>query len=397
MINFINMKKITRVVRKLQFLNNFLMKIAVLQAVGRKTARLVRQPTGLSNKSTGKNLKLFKILMLFACVFCLIRCKPRTQVSGEKKLSVLVFITGVIAGSPPYELLAAGAQEFAQTHPGVQVKIYEAGFNQAEWEGQLADMAASGEYDIVLGSNPSLPELCANVSKKFPNQKFIVTDAFYEGNPQIRTYLYNQYEQSLYLGYLAGLVSTSVMPNANRNKRIGFIAAQEYPILNRQIVPGFIDGARLVDPSIELDRRIIGSWADANKAAELASSMMDSGVDVFTAIAGGAARGMIKTAQDRGAYIVWYNTNEYRQAPGIIVGCGLMEQKKLTLEILDDVLAGKMQYGIAQTVGFKEGYLGFASDDPLYIASLPDEIRIKFQLFLDDLREGRVTYTTPSL
>jgi simple sugar transport system substrate-binding protein len=258
-------------------------------------------------------------------------------------------------------------------------------------------MVSTGMYDIVLGSNPSLPELCDNVSKKFPNQKFIITDAQYEGNPQIRTYLYNQYEQSLYLGYLAGLITTSAMPNANSQKRIGFIAAQEYPLLNKQMVPGFIDGARLADPAIEMDRRIIGSWADANKAADLASAMMDSGVDVFTAIAGGAAQGMVKTARDRGAYIVWYNTNEYAQAPGVIVGCGIMEQKKLVHEILKTVLSGEMQYGVSRTIGIKDGYLGFVSDDTGYINGLPAEIREKFGRFLDDLRAGRVSYTVPPL
>jgi drug/metabolite transporter (DMT)-like permease len=40
-----------RVVRKLQFLNTYLVKTAVLQAESRKTARLERQPTGLSLKS----------------------------------------------------------------------------------------------------------------------------------------------------------------------------------------------------------------------------------------------------------------------------------------------------------------------------------------------------------
>jgi uncharacterized protein len=40
-----------RVVQKLQFMNNFFIKTAVLQAVGRKTVRLVQQPTGLLNKS----------------------------------------------------------------------------------------------------------------------------------------------------------------------------------------------------------------------------------------------------------------------------------------------------------------------------------------------------------
>ena len=263
-------------------------------------------------------------IFLFLFVFLTFGCTKKSARQTENNLSVLVFITGVIAGSPTYELLAEGALEFARNNQNVSVKIYEAGVNQGEWEQQLGEMISGSEYDIVLGSNPSLPEICANVGKMFPDQKFIITDAQYEGNPQIRTYLYNQYEQSMFLGYLAGLITTSSMPHANSRKRIGFIAAQEYPLLTRQMIPGFLEGARLVDPEIELDRRIVGSWADANKAAELASAMMDSGVDVFTAIAGGAAQGMIKTASERGAYIVWYNTNVYSLAPGVIAGCGIM-------------------------------------------------------------------------
>ena len=338
--------------------------------------------------------KIAAVLLCLVIIFSVSCVKKTVQEKTEADLSVLVFITGVIAGSPTYELLAAGANEFAQSNQNVNVKIYEAGMNQAEWESQLIEMVSGGEYDVVLGSNPSLPEICANISRLFPNQKFIIVDAEYEGHPQIRTYLYNQYEQSVFLGYLAGLITTSSIPNTNRQKRIGFIAAQEYPLLTRQMVPGFIQGARLVDPQIELDFRVVGSWADANKAAELASSMMDMGVDVFTAIAGGAAAGMIKTAADRGAYVVWYNINAYAMSPGVIVGCGIMEQKKLVMEILSDVLAGKMEYGIAQTVGVKEGYLSFIFDDPLYRESLPASVRERFEafyiLFLE--KEGQIDY-----
>jgi len=340
-------------------------------------------------------MKKFLIVLLF--VTLVFSCTKKNADHGQKELSVLVFITGVTAGSVPYELMAKGALEFASVNPKVSVKIYEAGFNQAQWEQQLAEMVSSGTYDIVLGSNPSLPELCVNVGKKFPNQKFIIADAFYEGNPQIRTYLYNQYEQSLFLGYLAGLVTVSDMPYANKQKRVGFIAAQEYPLLTKQMIPGFLEGAKLVDKEIELDRRIIGSWADASKAAELCAAMIDSGVDVFTAIAGGAAQGMIKTASEKKKYVVSYNTNEYKLADGLVLGCGTMEQKKLVMEILKDAAEGKIQYGKAQTVGVKEGYLGFIFDDPAYKNNLPADIREKFEKFYNDLREGKINYTIPPL
>jgi simple sugar transport system substrate-binding protein len=353
--------------------------------------------------------------ILLISTILLSACKPKgqptTQQEQNKPLSILVYITGVVAGSPSYEMLVAGAQEFADANNNITIKVYEAGFNQAEWEEQLRSMVAGGEYDLVLGSNPSLPEICANVGKTFPNQKFIITDASPPGGgvpppegrtPQICTYLYNQYEQALFLGYLAGLITTSEMPHTNTGRRdgpplIGFIAAQEYPLLTRHIVPGFLDGARRVDPGIELDFRVIGNWYDANKAADLATSMINAGVDVFTSIAGGAAQGLIRTIRERGAYSVHFNTNDYSQAPGLIVGCGIMEQKKLTKEILADFLAGKILYGTGRTVGVQEGYLNFIFDDPGYRDHLPAPIQEIFVTFMDDLRTGRVEYTIPPL
>ena len=341
-------------------------------------------------------MKRNTILLLLVCVALLPACKPKQQ-GQDSALSVLVYITGVIAGNPYYEMLAAGAQEFAEENGNVKVKIYEAGFNQAEWEEQLMSMVSGREYDLVLGANPSLPEICANVGKAFPSQKFIITDAQLGGNPQICTYLYNQYEQSLFLGYLAGLVSGSSMQHANAAKRIGFIAAQEYPLLTRHIVPGFLDGARMADPGMELDFRLIGNWFDANKAADLASAMINAGVDVFASIAGGAAQGMIRSIKEHGAYAVYFNSNEYSLAPGLVIGCGIMEQKKLAKEILGDALAGRVQYGSSKTVGVREGYIDFIFDDPGFAACLPVDLQDQFRSFMDDFRAGRIAYNIPSL
>ena len=322
------------------------------------------------------------------------RAQARTT---DRAFSVLVYITGMRAGSPPYDLLAQGVESFAAAHPNVTYRIYEAGFNQAEWEEQLTSLVASGEYDLVLGSNPSLPEICLSVSEKFPNQRFIITDAQHEGHPRIATYLYNQYEQSLYLGYLAGLITTSNMANANSAKRIGFIAAQEYPLLNNHILPGFLQGAQMVDPAIALDFRVVGNWYDANKAAELAASMINAEVDVFAVIAGGAAQGLFMTAREQGAYVVFHNTNEYETAPGVIVGCGLIQTKRLVEELLAATLAGTVEFGSSKTVGYADGFLDFIADDPGYLNYLPQDIQDRFNAFLADLKAGNISYTLPPL
>ena len=356
--------------------------------------------SNLSFKVLRTTSRFAAILLAALCILLTLSCQGRGG-SGRsaplESLSILVYVTGVTAGSPTYELMVAGAEEFAAAHSNVQLRVYESGFNQAEWEEQLMSLVASGDYDLVLGSNPSLPEICINVGNSFPDQKFLILDAFHEGNPQISSWLYNQFEQSLFLGYLAGLVTTSNMPHANANRRIGFIAAQEYPLLTRHMVPGFLEGARMVDPRIELDFRVVGNWFDANKAAELTSSMIDAGVDVFTSIAGGAAQGLIRTIRDRGAYAVAFNTNEYHQAPGYIIGCGSMEIRKLVLEILQDALDNNIQWGTAQIVGARGGYLNFIDDDPGYLDHLPVDIQESFNSFMSDIRAGRIDFTVPPL
>jgi len=328
-------------------------------------------------------IRHLSLVLLFLTLIFAVGCNRKNNANRDD-ISVLVFITGFIAGSPTYEQMAEGANEFKEKNPNVNIKIYEAGMNQAEWEQQLAQIISESAFDFVIGSNPSLPEICSNLASLFPDVKFIITDAQYDGHAQIKTYHFAQDEQSLFLGYLAGLVTTSNMPYANAQKKIGFIAAQEYPLLTNQMVPAFLEGARLADPGIELDFRVIGNWRDANKAAEIANAMMSSGVDVFTAIAGGAAQGLLRTATERNAYVVWYNIDAYKSAPRAIVGCGMLEQKKLVIEILEDLKTGEMQFGICEVLGVREGYINFIFDNPSY-QNLPADIRAKFETFMHSM------------
>jgi basic membrane lipoprotein Med (substrate-binding protein (PBP1-ABC) superfamily) len=99
---------------------------------------------------------------------------------------------------------------------------------------------------------------------------------------------------------------------------------------------------------------------------------------------------MIKTARDRGAYVLSYNSNEYNNAPGTIVGCGVMKIRKLVMEVLEQALNNEIEYGISETVGLKEGYLNFIFDDPGYYDNIPKDIRERFEAFMYDLYTGRV-------
>jgi simple sugar transport system substrate-binding protein len=302
--------------------------------------------------------------------------------------SIAVFIPGVIAGSPLYQMLAEGVEEAAAGYAGTAVKIVEGGFNQAEWQDRVTELAATKAYDLIVSSNPALPEICEKVSRAFPEQKFLLLDGKLEGNPSIYTFRYNQFEQAFLAGHMAGLVTTSDMPGANPDLKIGLIAGQEYPDMNMAIRPGFLAGARRVHEGIDLDFRVVGNWYDATKAQELANSMIKAGVDVILPISGGANQGVIKAAEESGIYLHWFDISGYENAPGRVIGSTALLQRKAAYEKTLAAMEGRLPFGHAETVGIADGWIEFIDDDPLYIEHVPENLRrLQSELF-QELRSG---------
>jgi simple sugar transport system substrate-binding protein len=204
-------------------------------------------------------------------------------------------------------------------------------------------------------------------------------------------------EQGYIAGYLAGLVTRSRMKGATPDLKVGAIVAAEYPALTQQIIPGYTRGFKAVDSGIELDYRVIGNWYDANKAADLANSMMDQGVDVILAIAGGAAQGIIKATQARGRYVVYFDSNVYALAPGTIIGCAILDQERAVYEALKKAMQGTLAFGKAEVVASKAGYVDFADKDPLYTENVAEDVRAKMADLMKKIRSGELTLPVPRM
>lgn len=358
-------------------------------------------------KSYGKPIVLtIIIVMLLAPVLVFVgghkdTAEPmvETEASPAKAepFKLAVVVPGVAAGSPLYEQLVEGAQKAVDEYPNASMKVFELGFNQAEWSEKMTSIVATGMYDVVISSNPSMPFVSMDLAAQFPDQKFIFVDAFIDGHPQMASFLYNQVEQSYILGYLAGLITTSDMEGANDDLKIGIIVAQEYPALNKMMVPGFEQGAQAVNSGITLDYRVVGNWYDANKAAELAKSMIDSGVDVIGVIAGGAAPGVFDVAGERNKYVMYWDDNSYDKAPGVIAGCGLLHQSQLVYEVVVDAINGKVEYGTGTKLNTRDGYIEFVTDDPNYINTVPADLREKLQTVIDSIVSGSLVLKVPEL
>ncbi|MFO7731563.1 MAG: BMP family ABC transporter substrate-binding protein, partial [Spirochaetia bacterium] len=138
-----------------------------------------------------------------------------SSAAAPAEYEIAVFIPGALAGSPTYQMLADGVEQAAQEYEAASVKIVEGGFNQSEWQDKVTQLAATGTYELIVSSNPALPEISRRVSSSFPDQKFLLFDGYLEGEENIYTFRYNQFEQAFLAGHLAGLVTSSSMEGAN--------------------------------------------------------------------------------------------------------------------------------------------------------------------------------------
>ncbi|MBO4533116.1 MAG: BMP family ABC transporter substrate-binding protein [Treponema sp.] len=324
--------------------------------------------------------KSFLILLSSLILFC--SC---TGVS--KKHSIAVFIPGICADSPTYAMLRDGViravDDYNQGKEHEQkslLYVMEAGTNQAEWPAKLTALAAEHKYDVIISSNPSLPEIVTPIIEQFPEQKFILLDAECSGNPNICTMCYNQYEQAYLAGYSSGLFTKS--------HRLALVAAQEYPVMNNIIFPYFEKGAKDADSAASVEFRIVGNWYDGNKGAMIADVLYQTGVDVILPICGGASQGVINSAVNNGFYIAWFDSNGFDKAPGNIISSSIINQDKLAQAVTTDFLNGKTQWGTAKMLGVKDGFVDFVQDDPLYEQTVPEDIRKKMAELLESIKNG---------
>jgi simple sugar transport system substrate-binding protein len=347
-----------------------------------------------------KSAFVFLVCAVFSVLFS--GCDGKNPAVSGKTIGV--FIPGVISGSPVYEMLAVGVQAAADGRAAVT--LIEGGYVQAEWENKVTAMAASASYDLIVSANPSLPGIVSVVSGKFPQQHFLLLDGELDGNPMVYTLRYNQREQGYMAGYLAALVtgalsgestlpgstrsSESVLPQNRSAKRIGLVAAQEYPVMNNIILPGYLEGARAVDPGFEADFRIVGNWYDAARAEELAADMIRGGVNVILAISGGANEGVVQAAHSAGTKVLWFDNNGYNVRPGTVVGCAVLAQDKAAYNQVRRWLDGELPFGKAETLGVAEGYVDFIQDDPDYILGVPEDIREKQAAMIESIKSGEL-------
>ncbi len=158
--------------------------------------------------------------------------------------------------------------------------------------------------------------------------------------------------------------------------------------MNNVIFPAVEEGAKAVDPSIEVLFRVVGNWYDASKGSELARAAYKEGVRCILPICGGASQGVIATAQELGFYINWFDADGFDKAPGYVISSTMALQETMAAEITTAYLNGAVEFGTARSVGIKDGYVTMVRDNPLYAKSNAPEVKAALDAEYQKITDG---------
>ncbi|WP_227764328.1 BMP family lipoprotein [Zhaonella formicivorans] len=310
------------------------------------------------------------------------------QQSEEKKpLKVALIINGTLGDKGFFDSANRGIEE-AKKEFGIEAKVVEAGNEPSEWEPALRAAAAEGQYDLIITGTYQMLDHVKNIAPEFPDQKFIVFDVDIKGIPNVYSILYSQSEGSFLAGALAGLVTTSNMELANPEKKIGFLGGMDIPIIN-DFLAGYEQGAKYIDPEIQVLKGYVGNFFDAAKGKELTMSQYAQGVDIAFNVAGGAGLGLLEAAKVSNKYAIGVDSNQNGIYPGFILSSMLKNVDVSLVRAIQLHLEGKLPYGDSEVIGIKEGAVGLAKDS-LYEQYVPQEIRDKLEEIEGKIRNGEI-------
>lgn len=274
--------------------------------------------------------------------------------------------------------------------------------DESKWEPTLLDYCDSGEYDVIIMGTWQMADPLAKAADQYPDQKFMFFDEQFDfegnGNPtNIYNILYKQNEVSYLVGAAAAMMTTdeTIEGIDPSTKKIGFLGGMDNAVIN-DFLKGYEQGAKDVDPEIEVQVSWVGDFVDSTKGKDLALAQYQNGVDVGYNVAGNAGLGQIEAAGDTNLYAFGVDSDQASLLPDYAkniptsalknVGNSLYRAIKLDLE-------GNLEYGTTEVLGFAEGGVELVKDAH-YEEMLPENIRTALDEMEQKIINGEIVVDT---
>lgn len=266
---------------------------------------------------------------------------------------------------------------------GIEGKVIEPK-TESEYIEQYRALTMEG-YDLVIGLTSAVAEEVRELADEFPETKYGIIDySPTTVHPQIAGVNFVEHHGSFLAGALAGMMT--------KTNKLGYVGGVDTPLL-RRFQMGYIEGAKYVNPDVEVISVVVGGFGDPTKGKELALSLFERGVDIVYHAAGKSGDGVIAAAKEQGKYVIGVNTNQDYMAPGTVLTSMVKRVDNAVFKLISDTVNGEFKGGM-QTYGLPEGGVSLTNFE--YTRDLiPDSVFAKLDEIEQDLIAGKIQVEDP--
>ncbi|MCS7247161.1 MAG: BMP family protein [Anaerolineales bacterium] len=218
----------------------------------------------------------------------------------------------------------------------------------SDWEEALRSFASQG-YSLIIAHGDQFSEPSKRVAPEFPQSKFVVVNGAYTASNLASVALFDEQ-----VSFLAGVVAAKV----SKTGKVGYIGGLEIlPVIRNG--KGFEQGARYVNPNIEVLATYLGDFNDANLGRQSTEDMAAQGVDVIYYYVDQAMTGIHQAARESQVKLIGCIFDQYRIAPDLILTSAIQDISKAIFEVAKAIKEGKFE-GKAYLYGLESGAVALA-------------------------------------
>ncbi|MGH8245297.1 MAG: BMP family protein, partial [Gammaproteobacteria bacterium] len=253
-----------------------------------------------------KHRVLVVALLIVALVLaaCQPAATPTPAPAGPEALKVFgAFATPI---EEPWDGVIHSALLEAQNKGQIEYKWQDNIGYAGDLERVLRQTAEQDKPNIIFGDAFGNEEAVRRVAAEFPDVAFVFGSGLGPSEPNLSVFDNWIHEPAYLIGLIAGKMTKSNI--------VGVVGGYPVPEVNR-LINAFTQGAKEVNPDVQVKVTFLNSWFDPAAAKEAALAQVDAGADVLYA----ERFGVIEAAQENTLLAFGNMSDQNSLAPDTVV------------------------------------------------------------------------------
>lgn len=329
-------------------------------------------------------MKKVGFIVLFAVFgLVLIGCNKKTAKEAETTTEAAPKVVAEAAPeATPERIIVGMATDVAGLGDGSFNDGVYAGLKRAEDEGlidirliepnsmtdyvpNLSGLAEDGAQ-LIFAVGFLFYDALLEVAPNYPDTMFAGIDLFYDPASVPANILGINWKENE-SGYLAGVVAgmmtkefSGQSDKLNDQNIIGAVLGMDIPPVERYFV-GFAEGARSVNPDVDVRSVTTGTFGDQAKGKEATIALAEQGADIVIHFAGLTGMGIFTAAREKNIFVMGADIDQNSAAPEYTLTSAMKGTTQAAYLTVKSFVDGTFQGGTNSVFGLKEEAVDIAS------------------------------------